>query len=142
MFNLFISEEIRTPLTMFRATGPSVASSGETLIFSSVLDNFSDGYNADTGRFTAPSKGLYIFSLSLCTVGNVDARFGIETDGSFSAAKRLIDQDRDSCGTIVSPILLTKGQQVHAECVQSCDVTSGYGTNTNLFAGSLIHYLK
>jgi len=48
------SEEIRSPLIMFRATGPSTAHIGETLIFSIPMENFGDGYNADTGVFTAP----------------------------------------------------------------------------------------
>ena len=142
-FEQNISEEIRppTPLIMFAATGPSTVVSNQPLIFSSVFENFGDGYNAATGLFTTPFKGLYIFSLSMCTHLNIDARFGIKSDGSIIVSTRVIDEKRHSCGTIVTPVVLTKGQQVHAECVQNCKVTVLYGNSTNLFAGSLIRTL-
>ena len=137
------SEEIRSPLIMFRATGPSTAHIGETLIFSIPMENFGDGYNADTGVFTAPIKGLYMFSLSMCTLDNKDARFGIKTDGSIIAAKRIIDDKRYSCGTIVTPIVLNRLQPVHAECLEVCIVVlNTFGLSMNLFTGSLIHSLE
>ena len=38
----------------------------ETFIFTTIMSNEGSGYNGETGVFTAPVGGLYMFNLQLC----------------------------------------------------------------------------
>lgn len=45
-------------------TSTSSSWSGSTLVFSTILYNEGDGYNSNTGIFTSPSEGHFVFFLS------------------------------------------------------------------------------
>ncbi|XP_060552777.1 complement C1q-like protein 4 [Ruditapes philippinarum] len=67
---------------LFRArnvknTSPS---SGEVIIFQTVLTNIGSAYDHQSGMFTAPVAGLYIFTLQLCIADEQYIYFEIVVD--------------------------------------------------------------
>ena len=40
--------------------------SGDTIIFPDIILNLGEAYNSDTGVFTAPYGGIYLFTVQLC----------------------------------------------------------------------------
>ena len=59
---------IQTDVIHFSARGLKNMSpvKTETLIFTTIMSNEGSGYNDETGVFTAPVGGLYMFNLQLC----------------------------------------------------------------------------
>jgi hypothetical protein len=57
-----------TPVVAFQAMKlkNNRPSAGETFVFTTTVINRGNGYDNQTGMFTAPHKGLYSFSLHLC----------------------------------------------------------------------------
>lgn len=143
MFNVLlrISDSLRTPLILFRATSPASVGAGGKVKFSSVTENVGNGYNSKTGVFTATHEGLHMFSINMCTENNVDSRYGIKRVGTWLISTRIIDEKRDSCGAMTAPAALKKGDSVYVECIMNCKIIQSYGQETNTFSGALVFSL-
>ncbi|WAQ93803.1 C1QT5-like protein [Mya arenaria] len=46
----------------------TLSTRNDIIIFSNVLFNVGGGYNSETGKFTAPVAGTYLFTVSLCPI--------------------------------------------------------------------------
>lgn len=138
--SFIFTEGLHPQLVTFRATSPKSVLSGEKLVFSSVTENVGNSYSSSTGVFTAPHKGLYLFSLNMCTDANTDARYGIKKSNSLLVSTRIIDEKRDACGAMTAPVALKKGDPVYAECIRNCTVDTNYGTESNTLSGILVNF--
>ena len=50
---------------------------GSILVFNTILINWGNGYNQNSGAFTSPQRGIYFFMLSFMTYGHESTALGI-----------------------------------------------------------------
>jgi len=136
----FSSEQ--QPLILFRVRGyqTEAVSGGDVLVFPTVEENEGGGYGNTTGVFTAPRKGLYIFTTNICAQSD-DLRYAIMKDGAYMGGQRVIDNKRWICTPITVHLYLTEGNKVWVQCT-SKGPTKLYDSFTNywnFFYGSFIH---
>ena len=140
-----ISDSLIRPLYVFDATwienlNPSV---GDAIIFSRDMLNEKGVYNKDSGKFTAPVNGTYMFTATLCVHGSQYVMVQFVADnavlGSFLAGN---NQDRALCSASSIYRHLHKGSKVWLKVVQCTSGTVfinreiGYLSH---FAGHLIN---
>ncbi len=75
--------------------------SSNRAIFRDVTLNHGNAYNADTGRFTAPLGGVYVFHLFYQTQGGNNVYLGIQVNGNDRCAGEAHDFESVSCSAIV-----------------------------------------
>lgn len=111
---------------------------GGTLKFDAITTNLGQRYNRDTGAFTAPYDGTYLFLLGIMGVGNVQvaiAKTGnvllaITDNGEQASTLEVRD-------TIHSVVHLTAGEQVWAQHHYGTTVVREFLWTT--FSGVLLH---
>ena len=109
-----ISEFLERPSYAFSAmwlsnTNPAV---GETLIFSRIALNEKNVYNANTGEYTVPVNGTYLFTSTLCTVYNKWVNVKFMADSAVIGAFRAADHDWSFCSSSSVIRYLTKDTKV------------------------------
>ncbi|XP_052788754.1 collagen alpha-1(X) chain-like [Mya arenaria] len=66
MFTNSTESKLQAPIAFFARVSSSFTSSrGQTIVFDSVVTDVGGGYNPETGVFTAPAEGLYVFSITV-----------------------------------------------------------------------------
>ena len=93
------------------------------------------GFNASTGRFTAPKTGCYILSMSgITSSGDSDTRFAIMLNGNTNASHCISDRQTGNYSptTIAVQWYLNAGD--YAECTVYQD-GNAHGGSWNHFAG-------
>ena len=138
--------ENKIPTIVFNAktvTNTSL-SSGQTLVFSSVISNIGSAYSSTTGKFTAPVNGTYSFTVQLCLAytGRVQ-QFSIVLDGNIILALYDSSSMHTTIRTLPStvPVYLKQGQKVWVS------YSGGYCSRCvyqnpncwNQFSGTLVH---
>ena len=118
-------------------------STGQPVVFSSVISNIGNGYSSSTGKFTAPVNGTYSFTVQLCVADNHGAFFSIVLDGTEVTALYDLNPYSYSTSSTTVPLFLKQGQKVWVT------LTSGYSCSSclvefksycwNRFSGSLIN---
>jgi len=82
----------------------------DNMKFVNVLLNLGDGYNRNTGMFTAPIDGVYSFTAQVCN--NEDMSVQIRTNHSIVAYTQLLTSNIIVCGATTGVVLLDKGDVV------------------------------
>lgn len=85
---------------------------GEALVFNRILVNENDAYNKNTGEYTVPVNGTYMFISTLCTHANQWVKVQFVADGKVIGAFRASDRDWDVCTSSSATSNLQKGMKV------------------------------
>ncbi|XP_045176926.2 complement C1q-like protein 4 [Mercenaria mercenaria] len=115
------------------------------VVFSTVLLNIGNGYNANHGIFTAPKAGLYIFSASILSDNRPATSLfaaDIVRNGYVLAriyGKGVSGYHTQGSATVVTQ--LTVGQQIWVR-LNCCANGSLFGVRYTTFSGSLISVLN
>ena len=139
-FSLFPDDK-KTPTVVFNAKSVTQTSptSGDTMVFSSVLSNIGGAYSASTGQFTAPVDGTYGFTIQFCLYKKV-VQFSLVLDGNDVAALEDYNDNHYSTASTTVPLLLNQGQKVWVRSRSSCSpCLYQHSTCWNRFSGILIH---
>ena len=93
------------------------------------------GFNASTGRFTAPKTGCYILTMSgITSSGSSDTRFAIKLNGSNSASHCISDRQTGNYSPTVVSVTWYMSTGDYAEC-NVYESGNAHGGNWNHFAG-------
>ena len=86
--------------------------SGDTIIFPDILLNLGEAYNSDTGVFTAPYGGIYLFTIQLCMDNGLRIEYGLVVDGVYMDIARYGDNYGGvSCHKLTKTLLLQTGNK-------------------------------
>ncbi|XP_052761752.1 uncharacterized protein LOC128204375 [Mya arenaria] len=125
-----IKDQVIIPAVYFHARSPPTRSlsTGEVIVYSTVETNQGNGYSATTGKFTAPTRGLYLLVTHTCTPPNKYSLLQIVKEGSVLIASNRYDA---AYGCLSSQVFvqLDAGESVWIQC-------SSGGSNTQLFENS------
>ncbi|XP_060585560.1 uncharacterized protein LOC132741422 [Ruditapes philippinarum] len=61
---------------------------GDTIVFTDILLNFGEAYNSDSGVFTAPFGGIYLFTVQLCISASLYIDYGLVVDNVYMDTAR------------------------------------------------------
>lgn len=115
------------------------------MTFENVLFNYGNGFDKDTGIFTAPVSGVYIFSYQACFVENNFVGVGIWCSDSYflgSCAYEIKVNDSPTCETFTGTANLTVGDTV--QCILLLRTGHIYERDygLNYFNGALLKLQK
>ena len=122
----------------YHSTDPfSVASQG-TMVYDAVTTNIGNAYDKQTGIFTAPAAGTYVFFINCMSVDSSTEESYILVDGSavgscYSSKPRAMTSEQ---GGTLTTVHLTAGQRVWVRILQNAENVRGYRWNT--FSGFLL----
>jgi hypothetical protein len=136
-----------TETIAFKARGPADLSlaTGQTIIFANNMLNKGEAYNNNTGIFTAPMSGTYIFIIHLCIHNGKHMYYGIMVDDTVYTSGVFYDKGGTICYTADALLVLNGGERVYVKCLNgsSGNVLYEYSTSTynywNTFSGLLVH---
>jgi hypothetical protein len=142
----FIPALLLTDTIAFKARGPTDLSlaTGQTIIFANNMLNKGEAYNNNTGIFTAPMSGTYIFMIHLCITSNKQ-NYGIMVDDTVYTSGTFYDSATTICYTADALLVLNGGERVYAKCLYgtSGNVLFEYTSSTynywSTFSGLLVH---
>jgi hypothetical protein len=107
---------------------------GQTVVYDLVHTNYFNGYDKASGIFTAPGKGLYVFSCTVMTLGIDHMHIEIVKNDKWITTIYTSDVPKDQTSqTVVIP--LRRGDKVWAKQTHEGRQLQGYG---NLFSGYLV----
>ncbi|KAL4217451.1 hypothetical protein ACF0H5_023901 [Mactra antiquata] len=125
---------------MLADTSPFV---DETLVFKTILYNYNNGYSNNTGVFTVPKDGNYIFGMTLCLTYKQGIVAGFEVDGKKATAHAFYGGPGNECFSVTTTEVLTQGQQVRLKRFYGFGLTTQIRQSDayrwTMFHGSLIH---
>ncbi|XP_052221232.1 complement C1q-like protein 4 isoform X4 [Dreissena polymorpha] len=112
----------------------------QQILFNSVSLNIGGGYDANSGSFTAPMGGLYIFSTSVMSLQGKGAEMhaiimknGVEVAAAYANGMG----GNMEQGSVTATVRLAKGDMVHV-AVGRHDDTGVWGDKLTSFTGCLI----
>ena len=114
----------------------------QVMTFEHVIQNMGGAYNGDTGIFTAPYDGTYLFGVQVCAKQKKYGDFNLVVDNRENEILVVVDYDEDnaytsSSGTAVH--YLTKGQRVWVVNMYKTELFEQENWCWNQFTGVLIH---
>ena len=117
---------------------------GATILFRDVLLNLGEAYNSDTGVFTAPYGGIYLFTVQLCIGHSRYTDYGLVVDGVYRDVARYDNNYAGvSCHKLTTTVLLKSGNKVWVKVITTTGRNmilehsdSNFRTS---FSGVLIH---
>lgn len=117
-------------------------SAGRTIIFTEALLNLGNAYRTDTGIFTAPNDGSYIFTVQICYDAAKLIDFGIVVNGENKHMARYRDNwSRVNCQSSTTTVELKSGDTVWVKVINQSGGTILYDDSTgywNTFSGILV----
>nr|XP_034302848.1 uncharacterized protein LOC117680427 [Crassostrea gigas] len=93
-------------------TSPSSTWSGNILVFPHVVTNNGNGYNPNTGKFTAPTDGTYVFFVAVNTYGKNFIYLDIVLNGSNKVRTMSHNSANYMTGTNMAVLQLYTGNSV------------------------------
>jgi hypothetical protein len=135
-----------TDTIAFKARGPTDLSLaiGQTIIFANNMLNKGEAYSNNTGIFTAPVSGTYIFMIHLCISHSKIMYYGIMVDDTVYTSGHFYDTDSQNCYTADALLVLNGGERVYVKCLSgsSGNVLYEFSSSTynywNTFSGLLV----
>ena len=128
------------PTVLFKAKSPlNMTPKGQTIIFTETLYNYGDGYNSNTGVFTAPFAGTYLFTGHLCTEPSKYIHSGIEVDGKDVSRTLGLDKEYVACTNLDAIVMVEKSSRVLIKSYYSLDQLTRSTNVWNAFTGVLLH---
>jgi hypothetical protein len=98
---------------------------GTTIVFTDILHNLGDSYNTDTGVFTVPLGGIYLFTVQLCVYNNKHIDYGLVVDGVYMDVARYADNYADvCCYKLTTTVSVKSGNKVWMKVIYRS--SSGY----------------
>ncbi|XP_060556048.1 uncharacterized protein LOC132716739 [Ruditapes philippinarum] len=137
-----------TDTIAFKARGPTDLSlaTGQTIIFAKNMLNKGEAYNNNTGIFTAPMSGTYIFMIHLCIASKKYMNYGIMVEDTVYTSGTFFDNDSITCYTAAALVVLNGGERVYVKCLLASssgnvlyESTSSTNNFWNTFSGLLVH---
>lgn len=137
------AEDLRVPTVLFKSTSLADVTPNSNVIlkFQTTMYNFGNGYDNNTGVFTAPVNGTYLFTAQLCGHTNRYACYGIYVGDAL--VTKALDYDSDGglpCNTADALVLLKAGDNVFLKsgtCGSEKFTQDSYRWNT--FSGVLLN---
>ncbi|KAH3733491.1 hypothetical protein DPMN_039919 [Dreissena polymorpha] len=113
-----VKEHSAVPTVLFHTRSPSSSSysSGQDVVFKTILFNEGGGYDPTTGRFTVSVAGVYLFSAQVCTSGGKNAQFDVILDNKALQSSVHMDGQCVSCTTIIAFARVTAGAKAWIRC--------------------------
>lgn len=122
---LQLNQQLNQKKIAFKARHPAKDTNikGIILIYSAVLINEGNGYDSNTGIFTAPTAGLYLFTAQMCVESGYYVKLQITVSGEAVGWLRLLNDSNEDkiCVSGDGIALMSKGDKAYVECV---DVSS------------------
>jgi len=121
---------------------PMTPSPTEIIKFDQVLTNIGDGYNVNSGMFTANQNGLYLFSF---TVSEVAENHFIWADLLVNGVKQLetaaetFHKDQDVQGTNMAVVSLQSGDLVWVATRTATQLPGGPAYRLTTFTGAFLY---
>jgi hypothetical protein len=141
-----ISDKVVQPNITFHAKNVKNNSpvAGNTIVFTDIVLNIGESYSSDTGEFTVPLGGIYLFTVQLCIYNNKQIDYGLVVDGKYKDVARYHDNYGSvSCFKLTTTVSVKSGNKVWVKVIYRGG--SGvilYHSDTNYwtsFSGVLIH---
>ncbi|KAH3809766.1 hypothetical protein DPMN_138145 [Dreissena polymorpha] len=136
------SQNITNVLFYARTPKDAALKSSQIAIFNTVVVNTGQGYASDTGKFTAPDSGIYMFAVQYCTEANQWGCLEIVKNGTTLQNSVNQADSNYACSSMQAFATVAVGGQVWVR-------GNGFGGNCNLyeyktyvwssFSGVLIH---
>lgn len=117
---------------------------GGKIIFSDTIFNIGEAYSTDTGIFTAPVKGVYIFSLFLCRKATKFVNFIIMKDGVELLKGTQRENSEYDCSSATVAAIVDKDETVYTKIKWAPSRDGELYKDSNLrntFSGILIQRL-
>ncbi|XP_060568782.1 heavy metal-binding protein HIP-like [Ruditapes philippinarum] len=135
-----------TPTVAFKArlNSHTAVVGGRTIVFPVLIFREGDAYKPNTGKFTAPVSGMYMFSLAFCVYSKKTLTVSIMIEGKRYTTSLFYGDDNRGCSSADTVAIVTAGQKVWVEAIPG-GIDSGtiiYQTDSyrwNTFSGALIN---
>lgn len=111
---------------------------GQPLVFSTISFNIGSGYDSNTGIFTTPVDGTYLFTARLCTNTKELINYAIVVDGS-DVTRGVHYGSTHDCASFNTAVVLRTGNQVWVTCAFPGNQIFGDDYRWNIFSGVLLH---
>ncbi|XP_053385488.1 heavy metal-binding protein HIP-like [Mercenaria mercenaria] len=113
-------EKLDVPTVAFSAFNPADKNlqTNEVLILQSVLVNEGNCYDTNTGKFTAPVRGLYHFTAHVCNTFGYVIHYAIVMDDEWIVGSQQFEQANEntnkyaSCNSVSALIMMEPGAKV------------------------------
>ncbi|XP_052765494.1 caprin-2-like [Mya arenaria] len=137
------TNQIATPLVYFHARSPQTTTltTGEVILYKTVETNQGNGYSSTSGKFTAPTRGLYLFFMHTCTPSNKFDVLRIVKEGSVLIASVQRDNNNHVCSSSQAFVQLYAGDAVWVKCSSGSSDRQLFEDSIRWtsFGGALIH---
>lgn len=132
----FLFKGQSTPAIGFSAMVSRDTSLGDNqaILYDRVLTNIGNGYNKWSGHFTAPMKGLYLFTCSVMAVGDKYIAVTMVKNGKWTAYAHSSSSVWES-GAMSVVLALKKGDKIWIQRYHGDRLLHG---SYNMFSGYLI----
>lgn len=115
---------------------------GETFVFSETLFNFGNAYGTDSGKFTAPVQGLYIFSVFVCSYKDRYVHFAIMKGSTYLIKGTQHENTNMDCSSATVTASLDVGDTVSVQSTSASSTQTEIHQDSyrkNVFSGVLVH---
>ena len=134
----------RQPVILFnvRILKDKNPSGGSRLVYTTIGQNIGDAFNQDTGIFTAPMNGTYLFSAQICTASNKWGAAEIVVNGEAVQSILMYNSAASTTTSGTTVQRLEKGGEVWVR--QDPEWGAGYyydysSYGWNQFSGTFLH---
>jgi len=93
-------------------TESAAIDANQVFIFKRLQHNQGNGYNSQSGKFTAPVSGMYQFTFYICPDTNNDAYYGPLHNGIFLVTGELFNREEQVCSSHTEIVPVQTGDTV------------------------------
>jgi len=135
-----LTEKTTMPTVMFKAMTPlDFKPNHEQIIFIDTLFNYGVGYDNNTGVFTAPVAGNYLFTGQLCSRAGGNIHSGIVVDGKDITRTHSHNRYAHVCSSFDAIVMLHKSGKVWIQSYSRADELYTNSHHWNTFTGVLLN---